>query len=234
VYSSTKGETPDGAGEMPVLVQINGIPFWQASGRTFPVVAGAEDPPPADGKKDDPPPDPKTGEGEGDDFDKDRALATIRKLREEQKTAKTQLKELEALKADQKKREDAEKSEAERLKEQIAEAERKATEAQRKLTQTQNRIAIERAAAKAGAADPDDVFRLLSADDFETDDDGNVTNAEKLVEALLKNKPYLAGKSSGTTAVPGTPRSNGTSSQEDQVKKNREELRASGHYNPLG
>lgn len=233
LQSQTKGETPDGFGEMPLLVNINGIPLWQASGRTFPVVAGAEDPPPADAKTDDPP-KPQAGEGSGDDdFDKPRAMATIKQLRDREKVMRDQLKELDALKAEQKKREDAEKSEAERLKDQLAEAERKHIDIQRELQETRNRQAIERAAVKAGAADPDDVFRLLDPAHFETDDTGALTNATKLVEDLLKAKSYLVGKSSGPSGVPATPRPNGTRTREGELKELQEELRQSGRYNPL-
>ena len=40
------------------------------------------------------------GAGDGEEFDKDRAMATIRKLREFEKTAKVSLKELETIKAE--------------------------------------------------------------------------------------------------------------------------------------
>jgi len=231
VYSQTTSSEMLRAGETPILVRINGSPYWQTSGRTFPLVAGAEDPPPAGAKTEDPP-KPKEGDGDGDDFDKPRALATIKKLRDQEKSLKDQLKELDTLKAEQKKRDDAEKSEAEKLKEQIAELERKATTAEQRLTDQRNRNALERAATKAGLADPDDV-RLLDAKDFEHDTDGNLTNADELVKALLKAKPYLAAKTNGT-GVPGTPRSNGTQTHEDRVDQARKELRASGQYAPLG
>lgn len=237
MYSSTTSGEMLRADETLVLVHINGVPHWQAQdGSTFPQVAGAEDPPPAGAKTEDPP-NPKSGAGDGaddDDFDKPRAMATIKQLRERERATKEQLKELDTLKAQQKKRDDAEKSESDRLKEQVAESERKATAAQQKLTETQNRIAIERAATKANASDPDDVFRLLDPTDFELDADGNVTNAEKLVTDLIKKKPYLAGKPNGTSGVPATPRGAAPAGRDEQVEKNREELKASGHYNPLG
>ncbi len=235
--SLTNSETLTG-GEMPVLVTINGIPYWQASGRTFPVVAGAEDPP-ADGQHGDDRPPASGGarsgteDDGGDEFDKERALATIRKLRDEQKASKAQLKELELLKAKEKEREDAEKSEVERLREQIADLERKATDAEKRMVETSNRQAIERAAAKAGAADPEDVYALLKPSDFDLDDGGALKNADKLVEQLLKAKPYLAGKPAAQP-VPGTPRSNGSQTREDQVKENEVKLIATRKYQPLG
>jgi hypothetical protein len=224
----TKGETPDGTSEMPVLVTIHGIPFWQASGRTFPVVAGAEDPPPAGANTEDPP-KPKEGEGSGDDdFDKPRAMATIKQLRDREKAMRDQLKELDALKAKQKERDDAEKTEAERLKGQLAEAEQKRTETERQLQEVQRRRAIERAASKAGAQDADDVYRLIDQSKLEDD----LSNADKLVEALLKDKPYLKGKT--TDGVPGTPRGNGNVNHSDRVKDAEEKLIATRQYTPIG
>jgi hypothetical protein len=238
-HTSTNSQVLSADGETLFrLVTINGVPCWQAStGRTFPVVAGAEDPPgdgnSGDGKGDPPKKDGADGNSTDDgDFDKDRAIGTIKKLRENEKTLKQQLKELETLKAKQKEREDAEKSEADRLKEQIADLESKATKAERELTETLNRTAIERAASKAGAADPEDIFRLLDPDDFERDDAGKVTNADDLVKDLLKRKPYLVGKTGSTNGVPATPRASGTG-HDDKIEENKKKLAASGDYNPL-
>jgi len=60
-------------------------------------------------------------EPQEEDFDKDRAMKTIHQLREIEKQAKKDAKELEQLKAEKKQREDAELSEAERLKKENAE-----------------------------------------------------------------------------------------------------------------
>jgi len=215
-------------------VILSGLPYWQAStGCTFPQVAGAEDPPP----------DTNTGDtGEdgddepGDDFDKDRALRTIQKLRANEKAAREReraaAKERDELRARQKKSDDEQLSETERLRARAAELEAAAVAKDRELQDTRNRAAVERAAAKVGVMDPEDVHRLLNASEFEHDDNGNVTNAEKLVTSLLKAKPYLAGKANAS-GVPGTPRSNGTQTHEDRVKENVNKLKASGLYDPL-
>lgn len=249
MYSQTNSQVLSSDGERLIrMVTINGTPFWQASGRTFPVVAGAEDPPGdgkdgKDGKDGDGKPatstDSKTGSGEGgtgdDDFDKDRALATIRKLRENERTSK---KELDDLRKRVKEIDDKEKSESERLQERISTLEREAADLQRERQETQNVRAIERAAVKLGAADSEDVYRLLDSTEFEHDADGNLTNADALVKGLLEKKPYLkaigANGKGNTSGVPSTPRSNGQPlTHDEQVKKNREELRASGRYIPL-
>ena len=56
-----------------------------------------------------------------DEWDKERAKATILKLREQEKQHKAQLKELESLKAEKAKREEAEMTESQRLQKQAEE-----------------------------------------------------------------------------------------------------------------
>jgi hypothetical protein len=235
LQSQTKGETPDRFGEMPLLVNINGIPFWQASGRTFPVVAGAEDPPPGGANNDDGDADAESDDS-ADDYDKDRAFRTIQKQRADLKAVREReriaARERDELKAKQRERDEAELSETERLKARAAELEREKVDLERERQEARNVRAVEKAATKHGAADPEDVFKLLDSSKFEHDSDGNLINAEDLVKTLLKDKPYLAGK--GTNGVPGTPRSNGTQSHEDRVKENEQKLRASGLYGSIG
>lgn len=238
MYSQTNSQVLSADGQVLFRqVTINGVPCWQAStGRTFPQVAGAEDPP-AGANSDDGDAGDDDASDSADDFDKDRAFRTIQKQRADLKAArereKAAARERDELKAKQQKADDAELSETERLRKQNTELEREKADLERTRQEERNTRAIERAATKLGAADPDDVFKLLTQSEFEHDADGNVTNAEKLVAALLKAKPYLAAKA-GTNGVPATPRSNGTQSHEDRVKENQDKLRASGLYAPLG
>src|SRR5947209_20371238 len=100
---------------MPLrLVTINRIPYWQSqSGRTFPQVAGAEDPPPDDANDENAGND-DAGES-ADEFDKDRAFRTIQKQRADLKAArereKAAARERDELKAKQRERDEAELSE---------------------------------------------------------------------------------------------------------------------------
>jgi hypothetical protein len=226
----TKSETLSSDGEMPIrLVTINGIPYWQSrTGRTFPQVAGAEDPPPDD---------PNTEEDDADtaEFDKDRALATIRKQREREKAKDAELKaaraEAAALKAKEQERADAEKSELEKAQARLAEREKAHAEAEAKLKRMQTSQAIERAARKHNARNPEVVAKLIAQESLEFNDAGEPTNAEDLVKALLKEEPYLVGTTSSGGGVPATPRSNGNApGRDEQVAKLRDELRASGKY----
>lgn len=233
IQSQTRGETPEGTSETPVLVTVNRIPFWQASGRTFPVVAGAEDPPPADAQSDGDADD--ESDGSADDYDKDRAFRTIQKQRADLKAAREReraaAKERDELKAKQRERDEAELSETERLTKRAADLEREKAELERERQETRNVRAVEKAANKHGAADPEDVYKLLDVSQFEHDGEGNLANADKLVADLLKQKPYLAGK--GTNGVPPTPRSNGQVTREAQVKETQDKLIATGRYTPI-
>lgn len=213
------------------LVELNRVKIWQASdGRTFPLVAGGEDPPPDDNSD-------ENGSHDDGQQESDAANPEVARLRRENAQRRREFRDLQAklaaLESEDQKRKDAEKTELERLRDQHAEAERKAAEAERKLIDSQNRQAIERAAAKAGAAYPEDVYALLDTSEFDTDDSGALKNADKLVEVFLKARPNYAAKPA-TQPVPGTPRSNGTVTREDQVKQAEDKLIATRHYQPFG
>jgi len=224
-------------GETPVLVTHNGIPYWQTSGRTFPVVAGGEDQPPNDGND---------GDTQDDDFDKDRALRTIKRQRENEKALRDEaraLKErLDALEADKRKREDAERSETEKLAARAEEMSRAQSEAEAKAKAAEDRYRallvdqeIERAAQKHGAVNPVAVTKLLDRDKLEYDEAGLPTNAERLVKKLLEDETYLvAGGQSGRPGVPSSPRSSGQPTRSDQVKEAEDKLIQTRQYQPFG
>lgn len=229
--STTRGETPWTDETSIQLVTLNGVPSWQAqNGRTFPVVAGAEDPPPADANNDE-------DDADTEEFDKDRALATIRKQREREKTKDAELKaaraEAAALKAKEQERADADKSELEKTQARLAEREKAHAEAEAKLKRVQTSQAIERAARKHNARNPEVVARLIDQDALTFDDSGEPTNAEDLVKALLKTETYLVGTGSGSNGVPATPRGSGPAGHDEKVKTNTDILRGLPERQPL-
>jgi hypothetical protein len=131
VYSQTNSQAlkPDEQVSFR-LVELNRARFWQASnGRTFPVIAGAEDPPPTDEHSD------ETDGATHEDGSTTPADPQIARLRREAAETRVKLREataaLDALKAEDQKRKDAEKSEVERLRDQLAETERKREDAER-------------------------------------------------------------------------------------------------------
>ena len=222
LHTCDQGEMP-GEDETFSLVIYNKLPYWQAtSGRTFPVIAGAEDPP-ADPDTD---PDKDKAQDASPDtekWDEERARRTIAQQRADYKALKAQLRELESLKLEIKKRDDEKLSESDRLNARVADLERDLADKAREAQDVKNRSAVITAASKAGATDPEDVFRLLDPVHFEHDEQGNLTNADKLVKELLTHKPYLQAKRQGE-AVPATPKSNGQQTHEDRVQSNREKL----------
>lgn len=232
MYSQTNSQVLSADGQVLFRqVTINGVLCWQAStGRTFPQVAGAEDPPADEHIEDE--------DADNAEFDKDRALATIRKQREREKATAAELKaaraEAAGLKAKEQERADADKSELEKTQARLAEREKAHAEAEAKLRRVQIMQAVERAARKHNARNPEVVAKLIDHSDLEFDEAGEPTNAEALVKALLTKETYLVGTGTTTTGVPATPRGSGDQTRDDRVKANRDELRASPLYQPLG
>jgi predicted nucleic acid-binding Zn-ribbon protein len=86
--------------------------------------------------------------------------------------------------------------------EEKAKLQTKLDELSNSLTATQERAVnaeIKFLAKKHGAADPDDVVKLIDRSKLEVKD-GDPVNAEKLVEELLKAKPHLKGATGSVDA----------------------------------
>lgn len=179
--------------------------------------------------------DPPGQESE-ETFDAERAKALISKLRSFERVSKDQAKELETLKAEQRKREEAELGEVERLKRKNAELEQKTQEREREVRDLRLRGAIERAARELSFADPQDAYDLLTARGaLEFDEAGEPTNVNDALKALSVSKPYLLA--SGATEQPPRPRPLPTSPRAapqpapaDLVALQEKQLRASGRY----
>lgn len=143
---------------------------------------------------------------EEEPFDKARAEAKIRKANSEAKSLRDRLKLLEPLAAKAKELEDAQKTEAERLNDQLA--------AQRERAEKAIRAAV---ASKVEAlardfADPEDAVGSLDLTTF-VDDDGAIdTGAIKAALAeLLKRKPHWARPDEGGPRRPAPDRTQGSS-----------------------
>jgi hypothetical protein len=102
----------------------------------------------------------------------------------------------EALLKKAREREEADKSELQKARE-LAETRAKQIE---ELMTNQKRLATQSAifdkANKLGIVDPDAAYRLIDQDAIEYDESGRPTNAEALLVAMLKDRPYLTGSSS--------------------------------------
>lgn len=129
---------------------------------------------------------------DGEPFDKERALATISKLREFEKLSKTQKRELDDLRVKVKAADDAKLSETEKLTQRVAEAEQARQADQQALREERVRNAVLVAAQKLGAVDGDAVYRLLDRESLEFDSQGRPQDVDGAVKALLKERPYLS------------------------------------------
>lgn len=128
------------------------------------------------------------------------SLDDAKKLRSEAANLRKRLKAFEEA---EKKRADAEKSEAQKLADDKAafEAERTAFANERKQTRTAS--AVEAAARKLGFRNPAKAFRLLDEDDLGIEEDGTPSKAEEALKALAAEEPYLVG--GGTSGSPTNP-----------------------------
>lgn len=100
------------------------------------------------------------------------------------------------------------KGEYEKLSEQYK-SENSTLKEQIRNTKIEN--AIERAASKLGAVDPNVVMKLIDKNGIVLADDGSISGADEAVTALLTASPYLKGKAAPT--VIGNPSNPGDSEQ---------------------
>lgn len=102
------------------------------------------------------------------------------------------------------------------------------------------RAEVRALAAELGAVDADVVWQLADLSKAQIADDGKVTGVKEVIEALLKDKPFLkaatAGKSGGVGAPGGNPGPTGAPDAVEAAKKLAEERNKSktpaGGYDP--
>lgn len=89
--------------------------------------------------------------------------------------------------------EQANQTELEKAQARAVELEQKATDASARAQEALLRSAVVSEAARKNVVDPEAAFALLDRAALELDADGAPTNIADAMDALLKNKPYLAG-----------------------------------------
>lgn len=121
-------------------------------------------------------------------FDRKKFEAELRKKNSEAANLRKRLKEQEPLLAELQSRKDAEKSDTDRLNDQLANANEQITKTRQKLVRTQVQ-----ALAMTGFADPEDAVGALDLGSY-IDSDGDIDEAaiEADLQALLKRKPHWA------------------------------------------
>jgi hypothetical protein len=139
--------------------------------------------------------------------DPDAARKEIEKLRREAAKYRTKAGELEPLAKKARELEDAQKSEQERLAEQLTDAQ------QRVQAFRQRAVRAEvRALAAAEFADPEDAHAFLDLEGFVSDDgDIDTDGIRDGLAELLKRKPHLAKQADSSPRAPKADRTQGSS-----------------------
>ena len=126
--------------------------------------------------------------GEEKPFDRKKFEAELRKKNSEAANLRKRLKELEPAAAELQRIKDAEKTESERLNDQLTRANEQVAKTRQRLVRTQVQ-----ALAMAGFADPEDAVGALDLDSY-IDSDGDIDEAaiKADLDALLERKPHWA------------------------------------------
>ncbi|WP_435597045.1 hypothetical protein [Streptomyces anulatus] len=121
-------------------------------------------------------------------FDRKKFEAELRKKNSEAANLRKRLKEQEPLLAELQKRKDAEKSDTDRLSDQLTRAQEQITKTRQRLVRSQVQ-----ALAMTGFADPEDAVGALELDSY-IDSDGEIDEAaiKADLDALLERKPHWA------------------------------------------
>lgn len=155
-------------------------------------------------------PEPTEGAPEAppeEEFDKERALATIRKLREFEKQAKAQAKELATLKAADEERKRAEMSETDKLKADLEAARKDLATEKTERVRAQVRAIVAQAASEFRMHDKTGADALANLGRMELDEEGQIPDLKKRMDALKAAKPWLfEGQATiSPTNPPGAP-----------------------------
>ncbi|MGW7327486.1 hypothetical protein ACWGIU_02425 [Streptomyces sp. NPDC054840] len=156
---------------------------------------------------------------EAEPFDAERAKKAINKKNAEAKALRERLKEAEPLLAELQRLKDAEKSESERLSDQLTAAQERATRAVRAA------VASKVEAMARDFADPEDAVGSLDLAAY-VDEDGAIdTDAIKDALAdLLKRKPHWARPDEGGPRRPAPDRTQGSSGNGNRTPSNPGEV----------
>lgn len=149
---------------------------------------------------------PEAEVAEEEPFDRARAEAKIKKANSEAENLRKRLKELQPLAAKAKQLEDAQKSDQERLTEQLTAAEERAAKA------VSSAVASKVEALAKEFEDPEDAVGALDLTAY-VDDDGliDVDAIKADLAALLKRKPHWAKPSDNGPRRPAPDRTQGSS-----------------------
>lgn len=128
--------------------------------------------------------------------------------------------------------EEAQLTEIERTKKQYADLQAQHDTYTRQMQERIVRYEVERQAAKLGIIDPEAATKLLDWAELEYDEDGTPKNADKLLEKLVKNKPYLAPAPAQPTPTPAQTAPTPTAPATPAMNPGRSNIVAPGSTTP--
>lgn len=180
---------------------------------------GTEDDPPKDPPADGDPPAKDDKKADSDEFDRERALATIKRQRQTEKDLKAKIRELEGAQTQKKDDDDKDRTDASKLQAQLDATNKKLADAEEARRAMTVRLEVERVARRHNFIDEDDVYRLIDRDDIDFDDKDKPLNVEDLVKDLAKAKPHLV--KAADNAGNGTDDKNGDAAKKDDAKDDK-------------
>jgi hypothetical protein len=138
----------------------------------------------------------------------------IEQLRKENAAAR---KRLDTFEKAQQEAEAAKLSDQQKLEKKLADLQKAHDDAIKEKQELAIAHAVSLQAQKLGFQDPDDARRFLDMAALEFDGNGTPTNVESLLKDVLKNKPYLAGKSAVSTSGGATNPSRSASAAQQEL-----------------
>lgn len=141
-----------------------------------------------------PPAPPAPDDDEEEPYDRDRAMATILKQREEAKALKAELREAKKLAERVAELEAAQLTEAEKQAKRLADLEAEQASWQAEKQELMLRSAFYGMAPRLAVADAELAYAALDRSAIEYADDGSPTNLEQVTLSLLDAKPILRGQ----------------------------------------
>lgn len=146
---------------------------------------------------------PATDDGQdGEQLDAASLMAELKRVRREAAKYRTDLRQLQA-QAEEAQR--AQLPEVDRLKADLAAAQRQLTEREAQVAEQRLRSAVLTAAARQGFVDPEDAFRMLDREALALGENGAVDGIEEHLVALRKAKPYLVRSAAAPALQPTNP-----------------------------
>lgn len=157
----------------------------------------------------------------------DEAVRELAELRAQVKRVNAESAErrrkLAAFEAAEVERKQADLSELEKLRVQVAEKDDLYQQSINELTKLRIRHAVEMAAGRLGFHKPEDAAQLMDWAEVTVDEDGKVKGVEEALKALLKDRPYLVRQQQAAPDLNAQQRGAGdkgvTKSREEELRK---------------